>query len=84
MGKQEARRLWCAVSYNCRRNCAMRINAAIGALVPAADYLQGMLPMMKEYLPADMYGVGFVVLALVNAVLHVRVPVEPVSPKAEP
>lgn len=69
-------KLWCKTKDTCLRNCGFRVNAVLTALVPAADYLQGMMPILKEYLPVDVYGAGFVVLALVNAMLHVRFPVE--------
>lgn len=69
-------KLWGKTKDTCLRNCGFRVNAVIAALVPAVDYLQGMMPLLREHLPGDMYGLGFVVLALVNAALHVRFPVE--------
>lgn len=53
-------------------NCGARVNSLLLAAVPILDQLATTLPTLREHLPANVYGYAFVVLALVNVVLHVR------------
>lgn len=65
------------VRENCASNCGVRINAAITALIPAVDQAQQVLPSLHQYLPDNLYGTGFVVLAIANILLHIRIPPQP-------
>lgn len=65
---------WCKTKDICLHNCGVRVNALITALVPALDYASSVLPLLREHLPADVYSMGFVAMALVNILLHIRVP----------
>lgn len=56
----------------CARDCGLRVNAAIAALVPALDYAQQILPTLREHLPDNVYSAGFVLMAIANILLRLR------------
>lgn len=58
----------------CATNCGVRVNAAIGAVVPALDYATSVWPTLREHLPPDLYSAGFVAMAVANILLHLRRP----------
>lgn len=53
-------------------NCGARVNTLLLAAVPLVDQLQLVWPTLREHLPQNVYGYGFVALALLNVMMHVR------------
>lgn len=56
----------------CKSDCGVRVNSALLALVPVLDHAQAIYPTMREHLPADVYSVGFIVLAIANILMRLR------------
>lgn len=65
--------IWTTLRNVCHDNCGVRINAAVTALIPALDVARNTWPTLHEYLPHNVYGVGFIALSLINIVLHIRI-----------
>lgn len=56
----------------CATSCGVRVNGIIVAAMPAIDYASHIFPQLKEYLPDNIYGYGFVALAIANTIMHFR------------
>lgn len=62
------RRLWFAAC----NNCGVRINAFLTTLIPVLDMARSTWPTLQEHLPPNLYSMGFVALAVLNVLLHLR------------
>lgn len=56
----------------CKSDCIVRINSVALALVPAIDAATHIYPTLQEHLPADVYSIGFVALAVVNIIRRIK------------
>ena len=53
-------------------NCGARVNTLLLTAVPLVDQMHLVWPTLRAHLPENVYGYGFVALALLNVVMHVR------------
>lgn len=56
----------------CKSDCIVRINSVALALVPAIDGAVQIYPTLREHLPANIYSIGFVVLAILNILRRIK------------
>lgn len=60
------------------RSFTIWFNGLMAAAVPALIFAQDQLPLLKEYLPTDFYGMAFIAVIVGNIVLrfHTSLPLE--------
>lgn len=56
----------------CKSDCIVRINSVALAFVPAIEAAEHVYPTLKDHLPADVYSIGFIVLAVVNILRRIK------------
>jgi len=67
-----------------RCNCNVRINTILVTALPLAEQLGNVWPTFHDYLPANLYGMGFVALGIANVLLHARTASQQEKNRAEP
>lgn len=62
----------------CSKSCTIRVNAILMALPEVLSLAYQQWPTLKDYLPDNVYSVGFVVLVVANILLRfkTKVPLE--------
>jgi hypothetical protein len=56
----------------CKSDCIVRINSVALAFVPAIEAATSIYPTLQDHLPADVYSIGFVLLAIVNILRRIK------------
>lgn len=56
----------------CKRSCTMRVNAGMLAAAPVFELALTQWPMLRDYLPANVYGYAFVFIVIANIIMRFR------------
>jgi hypothetical protein len=50
----------------------MRVNAVLAAMAPGLDFAQTQLPILRDYLPANIYAWAFGIIIVANIIMRFR------------
>lgn len=64
--------LFCAKLLGAYKSATIWFNALMSAAIPALVYAQTQLPMLKDYLPDNFYGIAFVAVIVGNLLLRFK------------